>query len=1394
MPSPPNLSELKQSQSLSDQELIDFFKSNPNIAIKQLNYSERIHLKRLIDINPTNDHKLIEAYKITQHHFPQFKDKTPPPKAQPKSSQIEPPVLEIPQEKTDSKPQPTNQSLSPKEIQNLRQILHQVPQKYKEFLGNLDPTNPRISAQAAEVAGKRMAAWLKFQRGQFLPYLHGATKELIKTAFPPLSKAWEVIEKLEGKASWGTIHKALDPNALNQMVRLIDQKAIDIVTMPFSKAIGIVGRLGFSPFSVVHTTAPTYNQLTGELQSKVASRVVFAPLYALSRFGDKSADRIDKWTRHPTNSLVEHSFQHKHEGHIEAAVKVFSQNLKDQGSDYLNPLTLFQNKDYLAINQLIDTYNGFDTINYQTRRKKERELNKGLSRKDKKWVKLSKDEWHLKYKSQAQKHNRKQRRNDLNNFLRGISKKGLTRLAKNLRRTDRDPFSYLGILLGEFAWGLLSTVTINPVRYALGRLASRIPGVNTVRAYYQNLIHNTPLATSTRIGIGNLNSFIRAPLSTNAIAGGYLPYRAISSLFPNATSNVIGIPQITATIPGIGKVTIGGLYLNLPFNFNYLGAPAGAIGWAGGTFYQTALNNIIHGTPLTDIMSGTTVTMPGNGAVPLQVHWYHSQIYGQQAAYRRLFGFGRKTPVYTPTDGINAQGIPEGVQTNLRHFKNPFWEKVLGTKGAPLTRLTAFLYRSPYLRGFINGFLKGSLYADLALRFLPEFLPETIAGLPTSTVLRVGLPIVNTLWQWRTPFFADLGTWLANTRAGQWIGRNIYQQINRIAIKAMYKPWPGMVREGLRFTWRPYSQRVSSIFKNVTLFQPKDAISQARGWLRFTRNIINPGLLAGIGILAPMFQAAGIPQVLSYIFGAGIGITSWHMAGLIAEKFLPSLFPKVLGKFSLHSVTQLGWLGWSIAAFTYPLVPLSWGLTFSQWTLIGSAVTGIGLPVAYGILSWIAAGSGLFSAASASLISLIQASSIGASLVAIGVGAQVVGMIGIAIGLTAYTSFLVTNAFQSYQQGLQATSTSDCFDLGFNYAVIDYKPECQTSDLASLTYLQLLACSQPNRPTVNQGEQVLFHISSIVRPENQLFFSPKITIEVNESLDYSDYLESGTGLSPQNWAKIGNEDLTWQDYQIYTTTEDIPSFRSDSYITYTGQTPYSTLQSFVFKLQNQKNLDELSQDCQSFPFACQLTNYFTKDPETNQSQYDQEIANINQRISQTHQQISTVEYLSSYLLDTLTLQAPLEDFSGLNAFLSNPAPENLDPNTYQVYQVQIQAYYNQYQNSPEPDLNSFIENLQSTFNQLEADIVSLNQNIKNLNQTLTQTQALEKYQSKKFYYLASGTQIDVFLLLTYIGDSQDPLNIYSSIYSLGNIENPAAQACRANNSTSLNPNQSSTQP
>ena len=985
---------------------------------------------------------------------------------------------------------------------------------------NIPKTQDHISSQSAHVATQRLAHWLKHERVKFLPYLHGAFGECLKEALGFIGDGWKAIEKLDRKASLAGLHKSLDPDLIQRTIRQLDQKALNVILMPFSKTLGLIGRIGFTPFNVVYSASPSFNSKTNRVEHLPSSRIVFAPLFALSKGADKIADKLDIWTKKSTSPLQKHTIEEKFNHQLEAPIKIFNDAYKDKDWQ-----ALFKSSN--ALNRLVDSYDGFNYIRYQNRRTYEKKLNQDRNRflarlLKQDWQTISRQQWRqLKRENkgllgkQLRQHNRKQLGNEFGNFIRGSTRTPFRRLAKNIRRTDRDPFTYLGMLLGNLVWDFTAGAALNTFRYALSRAVNRIPGVRVARAYVTNLIHNTPAGSAARIGLTNFKHAFKAPFSLNTASSTYLGYQLGSSIFPNSTFTLhrLGMPGAYWQLPiGIPNVNMGGLV-------------GGGLGFGLGTTYQTALLNLLEGTPLTDVSTGVAVKLPGAGAVPMQVYWHQSQIH-TGPVYRRLFGlFKNKTQaVYLPQQkpGLYADLLPEemlDIDTNLNYFERSGFKTTFGSRplfkfkifgkqfsftNSPLTSLTTFLYEHPYARLPLKGFaIKSALLQYLPAEILA--LPVPILNVPLSTLVNY-LPLIDYLWQIKNPLFADILAVIAKSPIGRFFGSRIYAPINNLMIQAMYKPYLPGVSGGFKTGWLStrYEAFQSRLFKGLQVLKPSDAILQARPYVTILRNILNPGFFIGLSfipLLTPTLGAAAL--VAGPLVGSGLWIGYHHLINsLSAKKFIP------LGNFS-----GLGYLGSTLggiahlgmAIFGIPL-PMSVQMWYLMWSLgVPFVLTGFGplIKLFGGLLT--RAG---FAALGGALAGLgVGISSFFSSLMtSILAGTQFIFATTSILAVSLFTGYLVFNSVRSYQQGLQSDPQSACF----NYKPItltitdrqtqppqDFGGHIDNIRLQSLDLLQ--DRSQYTHLDIIPDEQALFHHSFTTQPHTQLYQSKFIQFEATLS-------------------------------------------------------------------------------------------------------------------------------------------------------------------------------------------------------------------------------------------------------------------------------------------------------
>src|SRR3989344_7046520 len=684
-------------EALSDQELLQAFKDSPYEVLRKVRWSEplgtqRMRLSRLIQ---KGGQEINSILKNTVEKNPALRPITRPKVET--QTQAEAAQTEIPErtaeelEKTAVKPapQPRERAYTPEQAKHLELLLKQLSKSYFDYYEKVahDPrsglTAPESASRlaissGAQVAGQHLTNWLTQARGNLAPYLDGATGEMVKTFLGPIGDAWRLLESVDTKLyQTQSISPLLDPYAIDRAVKKLEHQSFEVIRAPFRLGFAILANAGLPGVKVLYSMAQVYNEYAGkygrnkydrkygQVEFQPITRIVPTAFYKLFSFTEKTADRIDRWTKSPTGHLLEHVYQHQFLHDLNHAIKIH----KHARDAYRSSKSEISRKAFLSasknLSRLMDRYDGRNIISY----KKGKILN--------------------------------QLGADAGNFFRGISRRSLTNIAKHLRRTDRDPLTYLGALVGGILWELVGGTAINSVGYALSRIMRLVPGYNVVRAYIAEGILGSPTATSARIFGTNLRSLFKGTLSLNTFSSFYLGSQLGQVLFPNSPF---------AIAPGILS---GGL----------------------GAFYTTGLINITNGTPLIDIASGAPITLPGLGAMPAQVQWYFEQTQTGPLMRRAFWGLGGERPGYMPTSRILGYD-KVGIETNLKYFdplKQPRLTKWLGATNspwsAPITRFSAFLWRHPYFRLPIKGFALRSLLLNL---LPPQVLAMNIVGIPVG--------------------------------------------------------------------------------------------------------------------------------------------------------------------------------------------------------------------------------------------------------------------------------------------------------------------------------------------------------------------------------------------------------------------------------------------------------------------------------------------------------------------------------------------------------------------------------------------------------------------------------------------------------------------------------------
>lgn len=835
--------------------------------------------------------------------------------------------------------------LNAEKARKLEEALNKLSKSYYDYYAKVasDRSNPQSSSlftpedasrsttpQSAQYAAQHLTNWLLEAKGDFTPYLKGAFGETLKNAFGPIGQAWRLLETAEYKLDPRSIHPLLDPYAIDRAARALENQIFKVVKLPFSTAYGLLAQMGMPGLKVLYSSTIIYNEHTQTIESQPITSIVLSPFYKLYQGTETVANAIDRWTGAPTNALLEHPYEAMFIESLDEAYKSWREAKNNKNKDLTDNSVTY-------INRLIDSHEG-------------REQGK-----------VSK------------------------NIARGLTRKPLIKLAKNLRRTDRDPFSYLGAILGGILFDFTAGLATNALAFGISSLARVIPGLNVARAYVTNFIHNSPWTTSSKIFGTNVKNLARGTLSLNTAASGYLGYQLGSLIAPNAFVNVFGVP-----------INIGG------------GLIAPVVGGLG-AFYQTGLLNATQGVPLTDLYRGSVMTMPGVGAVPIQVQWYNQQVYGNTPVFRRLFGFGPKTQlVYSPTD-VGGKSI----QTNIRYYQNPTMQKVFGATSwnSPISRFSAWLYRNPYARLP----LKGLALSNILLNVLPsDVLSIQIAGIPLGTIIKA-LPFIDYAWQVKGTFFADVANLIADSRLGRWYGKNIYSPIQKRLLFTMYNPH---IETHQGTGWL----RQTGFFKT---FYPKDFNLQARPWLQIARNTINPGFFLGFMFVGPAI-ASGMNPIVAAVAMPLAGSAVWTGYSFLMSRL--SKTPMTFGK-----ANALGYLGSLIGALTIP-----WGAALGVPSYVWVAAWTFGLPLPFAIVpqlsGWFAGiGSSIvWFAESAALLAGhalgISAATMMGGLTALGIAASIVAIVGAVL----FTGFILFTVFSSFylpftEEG--ATNISSAFKI-----------------------------------------------------------------------------------------------------------------------------------------------------------------------------------------------------------------------------------------------------------------------------------------------------------------------------------------------------------------------------
>lgn len=1300
-----------------------------------------------------------------------------------------------------------------------------------------------ISTQQAKTMAtvtRRMVEDLKFRLFSYLTTR--AARAAALEALGPIGDVIKSWDSAKTKLSPSQKNLLLNPNAILYYLKgLPEQGAFKLALLPGRVGLSILAHTG-GPFTkLVQTSNPTWDHEKQDFVNAPIVKSVYTPFLRFAESTSKLADGLDNLSGWKTSTqLTEHHQKDILQENLEATLKKYY----DSKQDYKN-----LNKYYKRV-QKNKSLGNLPTLEINLKNKKKKikseindlkpRLKHLFSHRDYQFISKSTDT------------NLKKFGNSFGGFVRNSYRKGIIKTARNLRRTERDPFSYLGILLGNLAWDFTFGLAANTIKSAALKVLSRIPQFNLLRARITAFFNSNKIVTTARMSGVTASHLTKGLISTNTAAGGYLGWQLIGKPFGTFLTKLTGSP-IAGYAGGVVGTSIGGV---------------------GGALYRSAFLHI-SSPPYVNLASGP-ITYPGLGPVPEIVQWTNQYYHGNSTLMRKTAFWRRNAPTYQP---FSEKMISDGLKP---------YEYIKGLRPGLLSRFSTFLWNNPYLRLPLNGLaLRHAL-----LNFLP---PEVLAtqinlfgvNLGSINFWAKSLPYLDYFWQIKNVLFQDL---IVNSPIGEFVGRTIYAPVQNFITKLIYRG--------------PLMSLEHPLLRGVNLKLPFNSLIQSRGYIQVLRTFLNPGFFTGFA-LAPLLINAGLAPTAAWVLSPVLGSLA-HTAlaatvNSIANSLnffgkwnLGSLHTPIAGNLAnLYKFNNLSWttmmvgygiqaigglLGWAAPAWWMPL--WTWGVPSAL--IIGPQIIGLLGKALASIAPTIGSALVGFSTWAAQGIALLGISSVYMA-------------IGSLVGLTVFSGFVVITAFMSYQEGLGAGPQSECFTYQINATITDHQTDYggQIKEIANQEYQILLERSQQEFEDPQIYEQILFHQSITI--QNQLYPEEYIQLEnqigpfwqETPDSDYSQVIAFKTyptGLTEplEAWSRqfTATTATINLDLDGPNTIEEISQLTNppkNFYPTY-----YPQVQSLIEQLglnstflANQIDLDlqlinTLNTDISNilsyqttlipeetyqylnlhYPYdpnyetsinsLPQTVNYLTtlhalyndfrqnhQSPETLQAQLnafvniigqetqnlsDQQIKleqdseqaktqfiqtqtdQINQALTTTEAQIDIYDL---FISEGITLISNIEDSLSnypLTQLINNQSQYQLTI-PYQGLSDINQQYQPNQTLSPD-EAQALAEKLDVYFQSLiwvkqsfEEQQESLEQNKKSLDE-LTNTD----WETETFSHLPAGTRIDVFYTLTLNVDLADqPIDVTGGISIMSGFAD-SVTACRANNSATLNSQISPAQP
>ncbi|MFH1705737.1 MAG: hypothetical protein ABH867_02420, partial [Patescibacteria group bacterium] len=546
--------ELKKKGPPSDYNLINLFKADPVPFIRELNLpqnnDERVRLKQLIDRYAPKDQQLYQAWESAKAQIPNLREKSLilSRKTQPQPA----PAQEIPTISVEKvvAPETPQQPTTPEIIAPLEKEMNEIKTNWQEYYAKLSKQQEKdgkeqrrikqqsqyedekyLAEQSAGSAAQNYKHLLENLKGRIFSYIpNEAAKAAVLEALGPLGQAFRALEAGGAKLHPSQKNLLLNPDAVHYYLKsLPEHGAFKLMMLPFRAGLQILA-YGGGPFTkVFRTTEPEWDERLQGFQNKVVTKTIFTPLFNFATAGGKAATFLDKLSGWDTiTSFTEDRQRLYHAHEIDERLKL----LREAKKDYLSSrivgdkftrknaeLHLKKTKKELnkQFGDILLDHDGFFRIF------KDQHGNPQWSLSDVSWKER------LKYSNEL-----------MGGVFRATFKKALTKTARNLRRTERDPLTYLAFLIGNLVWDLTAGLAANIIKTAATRVLSNIPGFNLLRAQVQAFFGTEKFMTFGRMGLTNITHALQGGFSLETASSGYLGYRLGAGLFPNATITSIG--------------------------------------------------------------------------------------------------------------------------------------------------------------------------------------------------------------------------------------------------------------------------------------------------------------------------------------------------------------------------------------------------------------------------------------------------------------------------------------------------------------------------------------------------------------------------------------------------------------------------------------------------------------------------------------------------------------------------------------------------------------------------------------------------------------------------------------------------------------------------------------